>query len=141
VARLRIGLVLSAQGGAMARMLPPFRMGVGGRLGSGRQWMSWIHIDDLAGMIRFLLENPIEGVWNATAPNPVTNADFTRVLASVLRRPAIFPVPELALRLLFGEMSAVLLESQRAVPQAALGAGFRFAHPEINQALTHVLSR
>jgi len=135
VVRLRIGVVLSRRGGALPRMLTPFRLGVGGRVGSGRQWMSWIHIDDLVGIIRFALEHPVEGVWNATSPNPVTNADFTRAVAEALHRPAIFPVPAAALRLLFGEMSEVLLGSQRVQPQAAVNAGFTFAHPEVEEAL------
>ncbi|MEK7406872.1 MAG: TIGR01777 family oxidoreductase [Acidobacteriota bacterium] len=136
VVSLRIGVVLGRGGGALARMLPAFRMGAGGRLGSGRQWMSWIHLDDLVELIRFaILEPALSGPVNATAPNPVTNREFTRELAAALHRPAIFPVPALALKALFGEMASILLDSQRALPQAALAAGFLFQYPELAPAL------
>jgi uncharacterized protein (TIGR01777 family) len=135
----RIGVVLAAHGGALARMLLPFRLGAGGRLGSGRQWMSWIHLDDLTALIAFSLAHAVSGPINATAPNPVINAEFTRTLASVLRRPAIFPVPGFALRALFGEMAQVLLGGQRALPAAAQSAGFAFRHPELGEALTTLL--
>ena len=92
VVRLRTGIVLDARGGALAKMLPPFKMGVGGKIGSGRQWMSWIHAEDLAGMIRFALNNQVSGPMNGVSPNPVTNADFTRALGAALKRPAIVPV-------------------------------------------------
>src|ERR1039458_8975269 len=105
VVRVRTGLVLAAGGGALVRMLPPFRMGVGGRLGSGQQWMSWIHLEDLVGLFQFAVERQVRGPLNAVAPHPVTNSDFTRELARALRRPALFPVPGFALRLLFGEMA------------------------------------
>jgi hypothetical protein len=135
VVRVRTGLVLGAGGGALPRMLPPFRMGVGGRLGSGRQWMSWIHLEDLTALLLFAVENRFQGPLNAVAPHPVTNADFTRELARALRRPALFPVPEFALRLLFGEMADVLLDSQRVAPAAAEAAGFRFRFPQLPPAL------
>ena len=132
VARLRIGMVLGPKGGALARMLPPFRMGVGGRFGSGHQWMSWIHIEDLVALIAFLMkESTVRGVFNATSPFPVTNREFTQALAEAVHRPAIFPVPAFALRWMFGEMSEVLLASQRAFPDAAQRAGFVFEHPDI----------
>jgi uncharacterized protein (TIGR01777 family) len=132
----RIGIVLGRDGGALARMLPPFKAGAGGRLGSGHQWMSWIHIDDVAGLILFALENEsLRGALNLTSPNPVTNADFTAALSAALRRPALFPVPVFALKLLFGEMAEVLLASQRVIPQAALDAGYHFAYPELGPAL------
>jgi len=140
VVRIRIGIVLDAKGGALQRMLPPFRMGVGGRLGDGRQWMSWIHLEDLAAMFQHAVENPVSGAWNGVAPIPVSNADFTRVLAGALHRPAIFPVPAFALRLLFGEMSEILLGSQRVAPAAAEAAGFRFRFPELSGALENVLA-
>lgn len=140
VARIRIGLVLDAGGGALGRMLPAFRLGVGGRLGDGRQWMSWIHLEDLAELFRHVLENSLGGAWNGVAPNPATNADFTRVLGQALRRPAALPVPAVVLRLLFGEMSEVLLASQRAVPRAAESAGFRFRYPELAPALSNLLA-
>jgi uncharacterized protein len=132
----RIGVVLGPDGGALRQILLPFKMGVGGRLGSGRQWMSWIHLDDLIALIDFAIATPaISGPVNATAPHPVTNAEFTRALAAVLHRPAIFPVPEFALKLLFGEMSQVLLGSQRVIPKAALRAGFEFRYSDVGLAL------
>jgi hypothetical protein len=140
VVPLRFGVVLG-KGGALAKMLPPFRLGLGGRLASGRQWMSWIHVDDVIGLIRFALENSvIRGPMNATAPQPVPNVDFTRQLATALHRPAIFPVPGFALKLLFGEMAQVILGSQRVIPQAAQSAGYRFEYPELRPALARLLS-
>ena len=139
VVRVRTGLVLDARGGALPRMLPPFRMGLGGKLGSGQHWMSWIHLEDLAALFQFALANPVSGPLNGVAPNPVINAGFTRALAAAVHRPAIFPVPAFALRLLFGEMAEILLASQRALPQAAEAAGFRFRYPELAPALADVL--
>jgi uncharacterized protein len=142
VVSLRFGMVLG-HGGALARLLPPFRLGAGGRLGSGRQWMSWIHIDDVVGLVLFALENaagaPLSGAVNVTAPHPVTNDEFTRRLAAALHRRAIFPVPAFALKLLFGEMSEILLDSQRVLPTAAQAAGFHFQYPELSAALENVL--
>jgi uncharacterized protein (TIGR01777 family) len=135
VVRPRIAVVLGRDGGALKKMLPPFRLGVGGRIGNGKQWMSWIHIEDLVAMIEFALKNPIRGAMNAAAPNPVTNAEFTRELGRAVHRPAIFPVPLFALKLLFGEMAEVVYASQRVVPKAALEAGFQFRFPEISGAL------
>lgn len=140
VARLRIGVVLGSTGGALARMLPPFRLGLGGRLGNGRQWMSWIHIRDLIALIVFLMkESTVRGVFNATAPFPVTNREFTQALAEAVHRPAILPVPAFALKWIFGEMSEVLLASQRAVPDAAQRTGFIFEHPDIFAALAQIV--
>ena len=139
VVRVRTGVVLDARGGALVRMLPPFRMGVGGRLGNGRQWMSWIHLEDLAALFQLAVETQVRGPLNAVAPYPVTNSDFTRELARVLGRPAVFPVPEFALRLLFGEMAEVLLASQRVAPSAAEAAGFRFRLPQLGPALAGLL--
>jgi uncharacterized protein (TIGR01777 family) len=139
VARIRIGVVLGQKGGALARMRLPFRWGVGGRLGSGQQWMSWVHIDDLLALIAFLMkESTVRGVFNATSPFPVTNREFTRALAEAVHRPAVFPVPAFALRMMFGEMSQVLLASQRAIPDAAQRAGFVFRHPDIYAALAQI---
>ncbi|HLK20763.1 MAG TPA: TIGR01777 family oxidoreductase [Bryobacteraceae bacterium] len=135
VVRLRFGMVLGKEGGALAKMLPAFRFGVGGRLGSGKQWMSWIHIDDLVRLILFALTTPVTGAINATAPEPATNAEFTHELAAALHRPAIFPVPKVALKILFGEMSEVLLASQRVLPESAKNAGFAFQHPKLGPAL------
>jgi uncharacterized protein (TIGR01777 family) len=141
VASLRIGVVLGREGGALARMLPPFRMGMGGPLASGRQWMSWIHLEDLAALIGFAIAEPgLHGPVNAVSPNPARNTEFTRELAAALRRPAFFRVPAFALKLIFGEMSQVMLDSQRAVPRAAEAGGFRFRHPELGQALRAVLA-
>ncbi len=139
VVRVRIGILLDAGGGALQRMLPPFRLGVGGRLGDGRQWMSWIHRDDLSELFRLAVEKPIRGPLNAVAPNPLANAGFTRELARAVHRPAVFPAPEFALRLMFGEMSEVLLSSQRVAPNAAASAGFVFRFPHLGPALADLL--
>lgn len=136
----RIGVVLGRDGGALQKMLPPFKLGIGGRIGSGAQWMSWIHIDDLVNLIAFALSNrTLSGPLNAVAPNPVTNAEFTRELARALHRPAILPVPEYALKLMFGEMASMLLGGQRVIPQAALAAGFQFRYSELGSALAALL--
>jgi hypothetical protein len=141
VVRLRIGMVLGAGGGALARMLLPFRLGVGGRIGNGRQWMSWIHIDDLCDLAAFVLpESTLRGAMNATSPHPVTNREFTRALAHAVHRPALIPVPAFALKLLFGEMAEVILASQRAIPQAAQRAGFEYRYPDIAGALLQICS-
>jgi len=140
VVRLRIGIALGTGGGALARMLLPFKAGVGGRLGNGHQWMSWIHLDDLVSLFLFALNTPsLRGPVNATAPNPVTNREFTRDLAAVLRRPALFPVPAFALRIGLGEMSEVVLSSQRVLPAAAETAGFRFRFRHLRPALQDLL--
>ncbi|MBX9600754.1 MAG: TIGR01777 family oxidoreductase [Bryobacteraceae bacterium] len=140
VVKIRIGIVLGPNGGALEQMLPPFRLGIGGPLGSGKQWMAWIHRDDLVEMMIFALENDrVHGILNGAAPNPVTNREFTRELARVVRRPAIFPVPAIALRALYGEMSGILLASQRVVPEAALACGFTFQFRELGPALRDVV--
>ncbi len=138
---LRTGIVLSTKGGALAKMLLPFRLGLGGRLSSGRQWMPWIHIDDLVGAMRFVMQKEdLVGVVNGTSPHPVTNADFTKGLGKVLRRPTLFPVPKFGLKLLFGEMSQILLEGQRVKPQKLLDTGYRFHYPEFLEALSDVVA-
>jgi hypothetical protein len=139
VVRIRTGHVLHPRGGILSRILPPFRAGLGGRLGTGRQWMSWIHLDDLAGLFEFAIRNAVSGALNGTAPGPVTNADFTLALAAALHRTAVFPVPKLALRILFGEMSEVILSSQRVLPQKAEAAGFVFRYPQLAGALERLL--
>jgi uncharacterized protein len=139
VAKIRIGIVLSPHGGALGRMLPPFRLGLGGPLGSGRQWMSWIHLEDLVELIRHAVEHPVSGAFNATAPNAVTNLAFTQALGLALHRRAFLPVPAVALRLLLGDMASLLLGSQRAVPAATEAAGFRFHFPELKVALGSLL--
>lgn len=141
VVKIRIGLVLGRDGGALAAMLLPFRLGLGGRLGSGNQWMSWIHLDDLTAMIQFAVENDqAQGAWNGVAPQPVTNSEFTRQLAATLHRPAFFAAPEFLIKLGAGEMAQILFFSQRCRPAAALEAGFRFRYPELGPALRAVLS-
>jgi uncharacterized protein len=137
----RIGVVLGRGGGALAKMATPFRLGVGGRLGSGEQWMSWIALDDLVSLIELaLMDTALFGPVNAVAPKPVTNADFTRELAAALHRPAIFPVPAFALKVLFGDMSQILLGGQRVMPEAALRAGFRFRFTEAGDALRQIFA-
>ncbi len=141
VVKPRIGLVLGRGGGALARMLPGFRLGVGGRLGSGRQWQSWIHIHDLAALISFAIApGHLSGAVNATAPDPVRNEEFTRTLAHVLHRPAFTVAPGFVLKAMFGEMASVLLESQRALPRAAEAAGFRFHYPHLEGALRAIFA-
>lgn len=141
VVNLRFGLVLG-KGGALVKMLPPFRLGLGGRLGSGQQWMSWIHIEDTINLIVFAMDNDqVQGPVNVTAPHPVTNLEFTRQLAATLHRPAIFPVPPLALKLLYGEMAETILASQRVLPVAAEASGFRFQHGDLAPALANVLAQ
>jgi len=142
VARLRTGVVLDPAGGALAKMLPPFRAGVGGPVAGGRQWMPWIHVDDLVGLYLAALDGERwSGAFNATAPAPATNRDFSKAFGRVLRRPALAPVPRLALRLLYGEMEQIVTTGQRAVPRRALELGFRFAHPELGEALRAALGR
>jgi uncharacterized protein (TIGR01777 family) len=139
--QMRIGVVLSSSGGALSKMLPPFRMGLGGNLGSGRQWMSWIHIQDLVAAVRQILgDEALQGPINLVAPEPVTNANFTRTLASVLARPALCPVPGFAARLLFGQMAEeVLLASQRVEPAKLLAGGFVFQYSDLRIALESLL--
>jgi uncharacterized protein (TIGR01777 family) len=136
VVMLRLGVVLGRDGGALAKMLPIFRWGLGGKLGSGRQWISWIHIADVTALIRYAITaDALRGPVNATAPNPVTNAEFTRTLAGALHRPAILPAPAFALKLAYGEMASVILASQRVMPVAAEAAGFHFRYPSVGEAL------
>ena len=136
VVTIRIGLVLGLDGGALARMLPLFKLGAGGRLGNGKQWMPWIHVDDLARLFIFAAERPdMSGPVNGTAPYPVSNRGFTRTLARAVRRPAIFPAPAFALRLALGEFAEVLLASQRIKPKVATDSGFEFEFDAIDAAL------
>jgi uncharacterized protein (TIGR01777 family) len=135
---MRIGLVLSAKGGALGNMLTPFKLGLGGRIGSGRQWWSWIHIDDIVGGIQYAVRTEsLSGAVNLVAPNAVRNVEFTKVLASVLGRPAFFPVPEFALRMAFGQMAAeeLLLSSQRVEPGKLGSSGYEFRFRELRAAL------
>lgn len=141
VVTLRTGVVLDAEEGALARMLPPFRAGLGGPIGSGRQYISWIHRQDVVGLYLSALDDAeIAGPLNATAPHPVANAEFARALARALHRPALLPIPRLALRLLYGEMATLLTTGARVVPARALVRGFEFRHPELPGALSAALS-
>ncbi len=141
VVNLRIGIILSPRGGALAKMLPPFRMGAGGRIGNGRQWMSWIAIDDVLGAIYHALgTDGMHGPVNAVAPNPVPNREFTKTLGRVLRRPTLFPMPAFMARTLFGEMAdELLLASARVEPRALLDSGYRFLYGDLADALRHLL--
>jgi uncharacterized protein (TIGR01777 family) len=136
VARIRIGMVLGPNGGALEKMLLPFKLGLGGPIAGGEHWMSWIHIRDLTSLVLFLLnESTTRGAFNAVAPHPVKNVEFTRALAQALHRPAFFPIPAFAIKALFGEMAEIVLASQRVVPDAAIRQGFTFDYPEIYGAL------
>jgi uncharacterized protein len=138
---LRTGVVLSGNGGALGKMLPPFRMGVGGNLGSGRQWMSWIHLQDWIGALHHILKNDlVQGPVNLVGPKPVTNAEFTKTLGSVLSRPTIFPVPAFVAKLAFGQMGEeVLLGSQRVEPARLVTSGYPFQYSELRSALEAIL--
>jgi uncharacterized protein len=142
-ANLRIGIVLSRDGGALKQMLLPFRLGLGGRIGSGRQWFSWIHIDDLVAAVLHILQNAkLHGPVNMVAPNAVTNEEFTKTLARTLHRPVLFPVPAFVLRVAFGEFAEEgLLASARAVPGKLSANGFTFHRPELRPALEELLGR
>ncbi len=141
VVTLRTGVVLSREGGALKTMLPVFQLGIGGKLGNGRHWFPWIHLNDIVGLFRHaLLNEALSGPINGTAPNPVTNEEFTKELAAVLHRPAIFPVPKLALELLLGEMASAAFASQRVLPERALKAGYHFQFPELRPALEELFS-
>lgn len=138
----RFGIILDKHEGALAKMLTPFRMGVGGRIGNGKQWMSWIAIDDVVNGLKFLIsDQTTSGPVNFVAPNPVRNAEFTKTLGRVLSKPTLFPMPEFGVRLAFGEMGeALLLGSQRVEPRVLQQIGFGFAHPTLDQALRHLLN-
>lgn len=138
----RTGIVLSRDGGALATMLTPFKFGVGGVVGSGKQWMSWISLDDVVGIFNFLLENEsVRGAVNVVAPNPVTNGEFTKTLGSVLYRPTILPLPEFAVNLVFGEMGdALLLDSTRVIPKRMQDSGYEFKFPNLEPALEHAVA-
>jgi uncharacterized protein len=141
VVNARFGVILSAAGGALKKMLPPFRMGIGGRVGSGRQWMSWIALDDVVNGLEFAINHEsLSGPVNYVAPNPVTNAEFTRTLGKVLSRPTLFPIPAFAVRLAFGEMAdALLLSGQRVKPAQLENAGYQFEYQQLEPALGHLL--
>jgi len=142
VVLLRTGLVLARDGGMMQRLLPPFKLGMGGPIGNGRQWMPWVHIDDQIAAIDFLLRREdARGPYNLCAPSPVHNRDFAKTLAAILHRPAFMPMPAVALRLLMGELSILLLGGQRARPSRLLEAGFTFRFTDLHAALENLLGR
>lgn len=140
VVSLRIGIVLGEGGGALGKMLFPFKMGLGGRLGDGKQYMPWVHVDDIVGLCHHAARHEtLDESINATAPAPVTNREFTKTLGSVLGRPTIFPVPGFALSLALGEFSTVLLSSQRVLPERTRESGYEFHHPELKGALESII--
>jgi uncharacterized protein (TIGR01777 family) len=142
VVRLRTGVVLDARGGALARMLTPFRLGIGGPVAGGRQYVSWVHVEDVVGIVlAALADERWQGAVNATAPEPVTNRDFSKALGRALRRPAALPVPGAALRLLYGDMAQIVTGGARVLPAKALVLGYEFHHPHLEEALRSALNR
>ena len=139
---VRIGIVLGRGGGAIDKLLPIFKWGLGGALGSGKQYVPWIHVSDLANMFKWLLETPSQqGVFNGSAPQPVTNSEQTKAIANAVRRPALLPVPEFAVKLALGGFAQCLFDSQRVVPKAALDAGFEFEYTTVQQAMAEIVGR
>jgi uncharacterized protein (TIGR01777 family) len=138
---IRTGIVLGKNGGALSKMLPPFKMGLGGRIGYGKQWMSWIHLDDLVGIILYCISNDdLKGAVNGTSPNPVINEVFTKTLGTALKRPTIFPMPEIVIKLLMGQMGEeLLLSGKRVLPRKALDAGYIFKYKTLEDALINVV--
>jgi len=133
---LRTGIVMDKNGGALSKIIPQFKLGLGGVIGSGKQWLSWVHREDLCRLIIFLIEHPTAaGIFNGTSPHPVTNREFTQTLAGILKKPAILPVPKLALKLILGEASTLLTGGQKVMPQHALDDGFAFNYDRIETAL------
>jgi uncharacterized protein len=142
IVKVRVGLVLDGKEGAFPKMALPYKLGVGGRIGSGKQWLSWIHIEDMVRLIDFCIQNDaISGPVNATAPNPVTNKDFGSVLAKAMRRPNLFPLPAFVMKIIFGELSILLLEGQKVWPRVLLDHGFVFKYSTVDKALADILSR
>jgi uncharacterized protein (TIGR01777 family) len=140
VVTIRTGVVLDASGGALKKMLPPFKLGVGGPVAGGEQYLAWIHVDDVVGIYVAALDNAgWVGPVNATAPDPVTNAEFSKALGRALHRPAILPIPGFALRTLYGEMATIVTTGQRAIPREALARGYEFRHPDLDEALNDAL--
>lgn len=137
----RVGIVVGRGGGALAQMLTPFKMGVGGPIGNGRQWMSWVHVDDVIGIaLDALTRGALAGPVNATAPEPVTNRDFSKALGRALRRPAVLPIPVLGLKVLFGGFADILATGQRVIPSKALSAGYEFRYADLDAALAEAVS-
>ncbi len=142
VVHIRTGVVLDKTGGALKTMLPPFKAGVGGPVAGGKQYMPWIHVDDIVGLyLKALDDTSWSGAYNGSAPEPVTNKAFSKALGKALHRPSFSPVPAFAIKLLYGEMSEIVTEGQRAVPQRALEAGYTFKHPDLDEALTSALGK
>jgi uncharacterized protein (TIGR01777 family) len=140
VVMVRIGIVLGREGGALKQMLPPFKMGIGGPIASGKQWMSWVHVEDLVEMMAFALtRTDVMGPVNGTAPNPVRNSEFSKALGQALGRPAVIHTPVFALKLILGEAASVVMASQRVVPKVMERAGFTFRYPEVGDALRHAV--
>lgn len=140
VACVRTALALGSDDGVLARLLPPFRAGLGGPLGNGKQWFSWAHVDDVVGLYLMALDG-VEGVLNAASPHPVTNAEFAKTLGDVLHRPSVVPVPTFALKAMFGEGARAMLEGQRVLPERTLAMGYTFEHPTLREALTSLIAR
>jgi uncharacterized protein (TIGR01777 family) len=136
---LRFGVILGKEGGALAQMLTPFRLGVGGIIGNGKMMTSWIDIDDLMGIYRFVIEQRLSGIFNAVSPNPLSNHAFTKALGAVLHRPTVLPIPEFALRIMYGEAASVLTGSKEVYPRALQEAGFLFTYPDLESSLRHLL--
>ena len=142
VSIVRTGIVLSRGFGALKKMLPAYQFGLGGPLGDGQHYMSWIHIEDMVRVLNWLIDSDkASGIYNATAPTPVTNSDFSQTLAQILNKPHFIKTPKGVLQILFGEMSSLLLASQRVIPKRLLDAGFEFHYPELNQALSDIIRR
>lgn len=137
---LRFGVVLGKEGGALAQMLTPFRLGVGGIIGNGKMMTSWIDIDDLVGIYQFVIEKGLIGTYNAVSPNPVSNYVLTKALGKALHRPTILPIPEFALRLMYGEAASVLTGSKTVYPKSIMKAGYQFKYPTIEASLAHILN-
>jgi uncharacterized protein (TIGR01777 family) len=139
----RFGIILAREGGALPKMMVPFKFGAGGRIGDGKQWMSWVALEDVVGILRFAIEKTsVRGAVNIVAPQPVQNAEFTKVLAKAMHRPALFPAPPFALRLALGEMAdALLLASQRVVPRGAEKLGYAFRRPDLSSALQALVEK
>jgi hypothetical protein len=141
VAKIRTGVVLDAEGGALKTMLPPFKAGVGGPVAGGNQYLPWIHVDDIVGLYLAAVDDPDwSGPFNGAAPEPVTNRDFSKALGRALHRPAVAPVPALAIKVLYGEMAQIVTEGQRAIPERALAHGYTFRRPDLDAALADALS-
>jgi uncharacterized protein (TIGR01777 family) len=141
VVRVRTGVLLDKDGGALAKMLLPFKLGAGGPVAGGDQYMPWIHIDDVVGIYLAAIDNDWSGPVNATAPDPVTNATFGKALGRALHRPAVLPVPGFAIKVLYGDMAMIVTEGQRVVPERTLALGYQFQHPDLDEALRTALAR